>query len=79
MEYDGLLFGSGKRGDHDEHDDFVQGRGRYTSDIDVPGQLYAYFVRSPMAAARRAGLRCRQLHRRLPPRWPRAQQPPQRC
>ena len=52
MEYDGLLFGSGKRGDHDEHDDFVRGRGRYTSDIDVPGQLYAYFVRSPMAAAR---------------------------
>ncbi len=52
MKYDGLLFGSGKRGDHDELDDFVRGRGSYTSDIDVPGQLHACFVRSPMASAR---------------------------
>ncbi len=52
MEYEGLRFGSGKRGDHDERDDFVRGRGAYTSDIEVAGQLHACFVRSPFAAAR---------------------------
>ena len=52
MEYDSLRFGSGKPGDHNELDDFVRGQGQYTSDIDVTGQLYACFVRSPYAAAR---------------------------
>lgn len=52
MNCDGLRFGSGKRGDHDELDDFVRGKGLYTSDIDVANQLYACFVRSPMASAR---------------------------
>jgi carbon-monoxide dehydrogenase large subunit len=31
---------------------FITGRGRFTDDIDRPGQAYAYFVRSPHAHAR---------------------------
>ena len=30
---------------------FLTGRGRYTDDINLPGQLYAYLVRSPVAHA----------------------------
>lgn len=51
MNHDGLRFSSAKRGDHDEIDDFVQGKGQYTSDIDLSEQLYACFVRSPHASA----------------------------
>ncbi len=52
MEYDGLRFGSGQRGDHNALDDLVRGAGAYTADIHVAGQLHACFVRSPFAAAR---------------------------
>src|ERR1700724_2857227 len=31
---------------------FITGKGRYTADIDRPGQAHAYFVRSPHAHAR---------------------------
>jgi len=31
---------------------FITGRGRFTDDIDRPGQVYAYFIRSPHAHAR---------------------------
>ncbi len=31
---------------------FLRGTGRYTTDITLPGQLYAHFVRSPVAHAR---------------------------
>jgi carbon-monoxide dehydrogenase large subunit len=31
---------------------FITGKGRYTADIDRPGQAYAYFVRSPHAHAK---------------------------
>ena len=31
---------------------FITGKGRYTADIDRPGQACAYFVRSPHAHAR---------------------------
>ena len=31
---------------------FITGKGRYTADIERPGQAYAYFVRSPHAFAR---------------------------
>jgi len=31
---------------------FLTGNGRYTDDVTVPGQLYAYFLRSPHAHAR---------------------------
>ena len=51
MHHDGLRFSSAKRGDHNEVDDFVQGKGQYTSDIDLSEQLYASFVRSPHASA----------------------------
>ena len=51
MHHDGLRFSSAKRGDHNEVDDFVQGKGQYTSDIDLSEQLYACFVRSPHASA----------------------------
>ena len=51
MNHDGFRFSSAKRGDHDEIDDFVQGKGQYTSDIDLSEQLYACFVRSPHASA----------------------------
>jgi carbon-monoxide dehydrogenase large subunit len=35
---------------------FITGRGTYTDDIDRPGQVYAYFVRSPHAHARINGI-----------------------
>jgi carbon-monoxide dehydrogenase large subunit len=35
---------------------FITGRGTYTDDIDRPGQVYAYFVRSPHAHARITGI-----------------------
>ena len=31
---------------------FLTGKGRYTDDINRPGQLHAYFLRSPVAHAR---------------------------
>ncbi|WP_374251949.1 xanthine dehydrogenase family protein molybdopterin-binding subunit [Xanthobacter sp.] len=31
---------------------FITGKGRYTDDMDRPGQAYAYFIRSPYAHAR---------------------------
>src|SRR5882724_13327070 len=31
---------------------FITGKGRYTADIERPGQAHAYFVRSPHAHAR---------------------------
>src|SRR5260221_10677848 len=31
---------------------FITGKGRYTADIKLPGQAYAYFVRSPHAHAK---------------------------
>ena len=35
---------------------FLTGRGRYTDDINRPGQLYAHFVRSPVAHANIGGM-----------------------
>ena len=34
----------------------LQGKGRYTDDISLPGQVYGYVLRSPYAAARIAGI-----------------------
>ena len=36
---------------------FVRGRGRYTDDIDLPGQAWAAFLRSPHAHARIVAIR----------------------
>ncbi|MEY2620286.1 MAG: hypothetical protein RIT26_106, partial [Pseudomonadota bacterium] len=52
MSDTGFKFSSAQAGDHDELNELVQGQGTYTSDISVPGQLYASFVRSPWAHAR---------------------------
>ena len=35
---------------------FLTGAGHYTDDIDLPGQIYACFVRSPHAHARIRGI-----------------------
>src|SRR5438132_12078746 len=35
---------------------FITGQGTYTDDINRPGQLYAYILRSPHANARIAGI-----------------------
>ena len=51
MNFDSLRFGAGRAGDHDEAAALVQGRGAYTSDIDVASQLHGCFVRSTHAHA----------------------------
>ena len=52
MTETGYKFSSAQAGDHDELNELVQGQGTYTSDISLPGQLHACFVRSPWAHAR---------------------------
>ncbi|MBL6458605.1 xanthine dehydrogenase family protein molybdopterin-binding subunit [Belnapia sp. T6] len=44
-----LKFGVGQSVPRNEDPILLQGRGRYTDDIDLPGQLYAVMVRSPYA------------------------------
>src|SRR6478609_1297106 len=44
-----LKFGVGQPVPRNEDPILLQGRGRYTDDIDLPGQLYAVMVRSPYA------------------------------
>ena len=46
------LTGIGARVPRLEDKRFITGRGRYTDDIDRPGQGYAYFLRSPHPHAR---------------------------
>lgn len=46
---DVLKFGEPQTGDSDELDLLVRGAAKYTSDIELPGQLHAYFVRSDHA------------------------------
>ncbi|WP_439816311.1 xanthine dehydrogenase family protein molybdopterin-binding subunit [Zavarzinia sp. CC-PAN008] len=45
-------FGIGQSVTRKEDDRLIIGKGRYTDDVSHPGQLQAYFVRSPYAAAR---------------------------
>lgn len=52
MSFDSLRFGDGKLGRQDDLDAFVTGRGRYTNDIELPGQCHAVFVRSVYAHGR---------------------------
>ena len=56
MNFDQLRFGNGRPGDHDELSAFAQGAGSYTSDIDLPGQLHACFLRATEAHARIRGI-----------------------
>src|SRR5260370_7872023 len=44
--------GSGASVRRKEDHRFITGKGRYTDDINRPGQAYAYFLRSPHAHAR---------------------------
>ncbi|HLP71032.1 MAG TPA: xanthine dehydrogenase family protein molybdopterin-binding subunit [Rhizobium sp.] len=48
--------GIGARVARKEDKRFLTGKGRYTDDMIVPGMKYAYFVRSPYAHARVAGV-----------------------
>jgi carbon-monoxide dehydrogenase large subunit len=45
-------FGIGQPVRRVEDPRLVTGRGRYTDDIDLPGQAYGYVLRSPHAHAR---------------------------
>ena len=56
MNFDQLRFGNGRPGNHDELSAFAQGAGSYTSDIDLPGQLHACFLRATEAHARIRGI-----------------------
>ncbi|HKW93004.1 MAG TPA: hypothetical protein VJX92_13990, partial [Methylomirabilota bacterium] len=47
-----LRFGAGAAGRRSEDPPLLTGRGRFTDDVDVPGQAHAAFVRSPIAHAR---------------------------
>ena len=51
MSAQAFKFSSAQSGDHDELSDLVQGKGCYTSDVSLTGQLHACFVRSPYAHA----------------------------
>ena len=42
----------GARIERKEDKKFLTGKGRYTADITLPNQTYAYFVRSPHARAK---------------------------
>ena len=48
--------GIGARVLRKEDQRFITGKGRYTDDINQPGQAHAYFVRSPYAHARIRGI-----------------------
>ena len=43
--------GIGARVKRKEDHRFITGKGRYTDDINLPGQTHAYFIRSPHAHA----------------------------
>ena len=42
----------GARIERKEDKKFLTGKGRYTADITLPNQTYAYFIRSPHARAK---------------------------
>ena len=48
---DGLRFGHGAGGGRSEDGPLLQGRGRFTDDVDLPGQAHAVFLRAPVAHA----------------------------
>ncbi len=51
-----LRFGSGQKVRRIEDPSLVRGEGRFTDDIELPGQLHLMFLRSPFAHARIAGI-----------------------
>ena len=48
--------GIGKSVKRSEDTRFLTGQGRYTDDLNLPGQVYAYFLRSPFAHAKINGI-----------------------
>ena len=64
-------FGIGQPVRRIEDQRFITGKGRYTDDIDAPGQAYGYVLRSPTAHARIATAVAAFGQLRLPPafRW----------
>jgi carbon-monoxide dehydrogenase large subunit len=48
---DPLRFGTGSGGRRSEDGPLLTGRGRFTDDVDLPGQVHAVFVRAPVAHA----------------------------
>ena len=48
----------GSRVERKEDKRFLTGKGRYTSDINLPNQTYAYFIRSPHARAKIVKIDC---------------------
>jgi CO/xanthine dehydrogenase Mo-binding subunit len=53
--------GIGKSVPRREDSRLLTGRGRYANDFSLPGQAYAYLVRSPHAPHRSRALMCRGL------------------
>ena len=51
-----MKFGLGQSATRVEDRRLLRGLGRYTDDIDLPGQARAHFVRSPHASARIRGV-----------------------
>jgi len=51
MSSTGFKFSNAQSGDHDEAHQLLQGKGCFTGDVSLPGQLHACFVRSPWACA----------------------------
>lgn len=47
-----MKFGLGQSATREEDNRFLRGLGRYTDDINLPGQAWSYLVRSPYAHAR---------------------------
>ena len=52
MAEESLRFGSGRGAPRSEDDPLLAGRGRFTDDVNLPGQAYAAFVRAQLAHAR---------------------------
>ena len=52
----GLRFGRARAAIRSEDAPLVTGAGRFTDDIDLPGQAHAAFVRAPVAHAAIAGV-----------------------
>ncbi|HEU5319519.1 MAG TPA: hypothetical protein VFX28_01865, partial [Methylomirabilota bacterium] len=56
MTDDGLRFGSDRGTRRSEDRPLLTGRGRFTDDVDLPGQAHAAFVRAPVGHAVIRGL-----------------------
>ena len=51
-----MKFGLGQSATREEDKRFLRGQGRYTDDINLPGQAWSYILRSPHPHARLASI-----------------------